>query len=43
MVQMKIKKRLEEGRLAIAQGQGVEVNDAYFENLRAQAFARRSQ
>lgn len=43
MVQMKINKRLEEGRLAIAQGQGIEVNDVYFENLRARAFARRSQ
>jgi len=42
MVQMKINKRLEEGRLAIEQGQGIEVNDAYFENLQARAIARRS-
>jgi hypothetical protein len=42
MVQMKINKRLEEGRSAIAQGKGIEVNDAYFENLQARAIARRS-
>ncbi len=43
MVQMKISKRLEEGRLGIAQGQGIEANAAYFENLYARALARRSQ
>ena len=42
MVQMKINKRLEAGRLAIAEGQGIEVNDAYFEDLQARSLARRS-
>ena len=43
MVQMKINKRLEEGRLAIEQWQGIEANAAYFENLHARAFARGPQ
>lgn len=42
MVQMKINKRLEEGRAAIAEGRGVEVNDVYFESLHARALSRRS-
>lgn len=42
MVQMQINKRLEAGRLAIAEGQGIEVDDKYFENLQARALSRRS-
>ena len=42
IVQMKINKRLEAGRLAIAEGKGIEVNDAYFEDLQARSLARRS-
>jgi len=41
MVQIKINKRLEEGRLAITKGQGIEANDVYFEDLQARALARR--
>ena len=42
MVQMKINKRLEAGRMAIAEGKGIEVNDAYFEDLQARSLAHRS-
>lgn len=41
MVPMKINKHLEDGRAAIAEGRGIEVNDVYFENLHARALARR--
>ena len=43
MAQTKINKRLDDGRRAIAAGQGIEVNDAYFEDLQKRALDRRKK
>ncbi len=41
MAQVKINKRIEDGRKVIASGQGIEMNEEYFVELRARALARR--
>lgn len=41
MAQTEINNRLHEGRVAISEGKGIEVNDAYFDDLHQRALSRK--